>query len=172
MRRKFKTENFKSHFTLPFFQSFSFGLYRALHISPFPPWGLWVKRKTNYFFRLSNNLLIIEERKCEINDEECMYLLFYLLLVCEHQITICFLFVCLFVCLFVYQATLHIIDLITLVIMNSFPLGLAHHWDPKGLRFDPSWKLRIFHDLRIENLHISSKRTAGLFLMVSVTGHE
>lgn len=52
-----------------------------------------------------------------------MYLLFYLLLVCEHQITICFLFVC----LFVYQATLHIIDLITLVIMNSFPLGLAHH---------------------------------------------
>ena len=32
-----------------------------------------------------------------------------------------------FVCLFVYQATLHIIDLITLVIMNSFPLGLAHH---------------------------------------------
>ena len=56
-----------------------------------------------------------------------MYLLFYLLLVCEHQITICFLFVCLFVCLFVYQATLHIIDLITLVIMNSFPLGLAHH---------------------------------------------
>ena len=99
MRRKFKTENFKSHFTLPFFQSFSFGLYRALHISPFPPWGLWMKRKTNYFFRLSNSLLIIEERKCEINDEECMYLLFYLLLVCEHQITICFLFVCLFVCL-------------------------------------------------------------------------
>ena len=86
-----------------------------------------MKRKTNYFFRLSNSLLIIEERKCEINDEECMYLLFYLLLVCEHQITICFLFVCLFVCLFVYQATLHIIDLITLVIMNSFPLGLAHH---------------------------------------------
>ena len=36
-------------------------------------------------------------------------------------------FFCLFVCLFVYQATLHIIDLITLVIMNSFPLGLAHH---------------------------------------------
>ena len=82
-----------------------------------------MKRKTNYFFRLSNSLLIIEERKCEINDEECMYLLFYLLLVCEHQITICFLFVC----LFVYQATLHIIDLITLIIMNSFPLGLAHH---------------------------------------------
>ena len=59
-----------------------------------------MKRKTNYFFRLSNSLLILEERKCEINDEECMYLLFYLLLVCEHQITICFfLFVCLFVCL-------------------------------------------------------------------------
>ena len=83
-----------------------------------------MKRKTNYFFRLSNSLLIIEERKCEINDEECMYLLFYLLLVCEHQITICFFF---FVCLFVYQATLHIMDLITLVIMNSFPLGLARH---------------------------------------------
>lgn len=86
-----------------------------------------MKRKTNYFFRLSNSLLIIEERKCEINDEECMYLLFYLLLVCEHQITICFFF--LFVCLFTKPlfTLMYIMDLITLVIMNSFPLGLARH---------------------------------------------
>ena len=85
-----------------------------------------MKRKTNYFFRLSNSLLIIEERKCEINNEECMYLLF-LLASSMRTPNYHLFFVCLFVCLFVYQATLHIIDLITLVIMNSFPLGLAHH---------------------------------------------
>ena len=32
-----------------------------------------MKRETNYFFGLSNSLLIIEERKREISDEECMY---------------------------------------------------------------------------------------------------
>lgn len=105
-----------------------------------------MKRKTNYFFRLSNSLLIIEERKCEINDEECMYLLFYLLLVCEHQITICFLFVCL-------------------------PSHSSHYGSYNACHYE-LLSFRIFHDLRIEDLHISSKRTAGLFLMVSRTGHE